>query len=131
MRRLSTSSTLRAISCRANQIRVDDESGALLDQFGVASGLQSIAKLGRAAIPPNNRVVDRLTRLAIPQHGCFALIRDTDGGNVAAVNPAFVSVARAVSSCVCQIWFASCSTQPACGKICWNSCCATARMEPP
>ncbi len=35
------------------------------------------------------------------------------------------SASRATSRWVLKISFASCSTQPGCGKICWNSRCAT------
>src|SRR4051794_23447369 len=44
--------------------------------------------------------------------------------------PAFVSTASTTPICVSQISSGSCSTQPAVGKICWNSFCATALMVP-
>ena len=42
---------------------------------------------------------------------------------------AFASASRAVASWLSQISFGSCSTQPGCGKIWRNSCCASATMR--
>src|SRR6478752_5261617 len=47
-----------------------------------------------------------------------------------AATPAWASASRAVASCDSQISRGSCSTQPGLGKICRNSRCAMATMEP-
>ena len=44
---------------------------------------QRIAKIRRAPVLPDDRVVDRLAGRAIPDHGGFALIGDADAGDVA------------------------------------------------
>nr|WP_237705443.1 hypothetical protein [Chthoniobacter flavus] len=59
------------------KIGIDDEPRVLLDQLGVPGRLEAIAELRRAAILPDDRVVDRLARLAIPNHGRLALIRNS------------------------------------------------------
>ncbi len=43
---------------------------------------------------------------------------------------AFASASLITPDCVAQISFASCSTQPGCGKCCANSRCASALMPP-
>ena len=47
-----------------------------------------------------------------------------------AAMPAFAIASCMTPDCVAQISTASCSTQPPCGKICRNSCCAVARTAP-
>ena len=44
--------------------------------------------------------------------------------------PAFASASCMTPDCVAQISVGSCSTQPGCGKICRNSCCAIATHAP-
>src|SRR6185369_7062537 len=53
------------------------------DQLGMPSCFETIAKLRGSPILPDDCVVDRLARLAIPNHGRLALIRDADAGYVA------------------------------------------------
>ncbi len=49
----------------------------------VAVGFERVAEAGGAAILPDDRVVDGLAGLAIPEHGRLALVGDADGGDVA------------------------------------------------
>ena len=48
----------------------------------------------------------------------------------AAFSPAWASARRATRNCEPQMSSGSCSTQPGCGKIWRNSCCAVARTLP-
>ena len=67
----------------AGEVGVDDEAGAFADELFVAVALQPVAEVGRAAVLPDDRVVDRLAGLAIPDDGRLALVGDADGGDVA------------------------------------------------
>ena len=119
------------LELRAREIGVDDEAGLRGEQSGVASRAQRVAQRRGAAILPDDRVGDRLAGRAIPQHRGLALIGDADRRDArAASTPAFASASCRTPDCVAQISIASCSTQPGCGKICRNSCCATARTVP-
>src|SRR5262249_25496772 len=48
----------------------------------MTGSLQRLAILSRAPILPHDRIVNGLTGLAVPNDGSFALIGNTDGGDV-------------------------------------------------
>ena len=93
--------------------------------------LQPLAEVGGAAVLPDDRVVDRLAGLAVPDDRRLALVGDADRGDRRrAAARARPSASTATPICDAQISCGSCSTQPACGKICVNSFCATAVIAP-
>jgi hypothetical protein len=89
-----------------------------------------VAGGGGASVLPDDRVMDGTARLAVPDDGGLALVRDPDRVDVEGWSRAFVRTSAATPNCVAQIVEASCSTQPGCGKICGNSFCATATGVP-
>src|SRR3569833_1734893 len=52
--------------------------------------LQLIAKPGGAPVLPDDGVVDRFTCFPVPDDGCFALVGDTDGFDIGAVDTHFL-----------------------------------------
>src|SRR5262245_16639880 len=64
------------------EIGVDEQAGFCLNRFAGAAGLQPFAVVRRAAILPDDRVVDRLAGLAVPDDRRLALVRDADRGHV-------------------------------------------------
>jgi len=50
-----------------------------------AAAFQFIAEIGRAAVLPDDGVVHRAARLAVPDDGRFALVGDADGGDRCAI----------------------------------------------
>ena len=67
---------------RRGEIGVDQQSGALLDQRLAAIAAKALAEIGGAAILPDDRVVDGLTGLAVPDDRGLALVGDADRSNV-------------------------------------------------
>jgi hypothetical protein len=67
------------------EVRIQQEPAALRDQRLVAGGLELAAILGRAPILPDDGVVDRLARAAIPDKRRLALVGDAEGDGPAAV----------------------------------------------
>src|SRR5712671_5820944 len=63
---------------RGREIGIEQQSRALRDHRLVAGLLQRRAGVGRAAILPDNRIVDRPATRAIPHHRGLALIGDSD-----------------------------------------------------
>jgi hypothetical protein len=112
------------------KVGVDHEPGLLGDQLGLAGGAQRVARRRGAAVLPDDRVRDRRARRAIPDDGGLALVGDANAGHVArrhaGLRERFVHDARLR----CPDLVASCSTQPGCGKIWRNSCCAAPRIVP-
>jgi hypothetical protein len=66
----------------AREIRVENQSGSFAEQLGVPGGCQAVAQSRRASILPDDRPVQRLAAVAIPQHGRFSLIGDADCGDL-------------------------------------------------
>jgi hypothetical protein len=64
---------------RARKVGVDDEAGALADQFRMRR--ERLAHGSGAAVLPDDGIGDRLSGLAIPDHGGLALVGDADGAN--------------------------------------------------
>ena len=58
------------------------QPGLLLDERPGALGLEALAEVRGAAVLPDDRVVDRLAGLAVPDDGRLALVGDADGGDV-------------------------------------------------
>src|SRR4030095_5303466 len=59
------------------EVRIDDETRLLAHQVFGTSLPQFIAQRCRAAVLPDDRIVQRQTALPVPQNGGFALIGDT------------------------------------------------------
>ena len=119
------------LELRPREIGVDDEPRLRGEQRGVTGGAQCVAHRRGAPILPDDRIRDRLARRAIPEHRRLALVGDADGREIARRRcRAFASASCMTPDCVAQISIGSCSTHPGCGKICRNSCCATARTVP-
>ncbi len=97
------------------EVGVDAQAGFL--QHAVAQAALAQVDAGGLGAPvlPDDGVVHRLARFAVPDHGGFALVGDADGADVGGAQPAFFRASRAVSSWVRQSVSGSCSTQPGCG----------------
>jgi hypothetical protein len=65
----------------AREIRIKDQAGLGRDDGLVTGSLQRLAAIGGAAILPDDGIVDRLARGAVPHHGRLALVGDADAGH--------------------------------------------------
>src|SRR5690242_18298111 len=63
----------------AAEVRVDDEAGALAHQALGARRAQLLAERRRAPVLPDDRAMQRLAALAIPEKRGLALVRDAHG----------------------------------------------------
>ena len=59
-----------------------EKAGPLLHHLAGAVVLQPLAEFGGPAVLPDDRVVDRLARVAVPENRRLTLIGDPDGGDV-------------------------------------------------
>ncbi len=66
----------------AGKIGIDDQAGLGRNCRLMAFGLQASADVGGAAVLPDDGAVNGLAGDAVPHHRGFALVGDTDGGNV-------------------------------------------------
>src|SRR5919204_609214 len=57
------------------EVRVDEEAGAVLDHFAGTLGLQPLTILRGSPVLPHDRVVNRLTSVAVPEDRGLALVR--------------------------------------------------------
>ena len=64
------------------KIGIQQKAGLLRDLRLMPFRTQTITKRRRAPILPNNRLMNRRAGFAIPDQGRFALIGDTDGGDL-------------------------------------------------
>ena len=69
------------------EIGVKQQAGLVADHVAMSRRLQRRAAFGSAAVLPDNRIMDRLAGLGIPDNRGFALVGDADGGNVAGLDP--------------------------------------------
>ena len=83
-----------------------------------------------AGVLPDDRVVHRLAGRPVPDQRGLALVGDPDGGDVRGLRSALASAPAVTSRVLSQISFASCSTQPARGKICSCSFWSTSTTRP-
>jgi hypothetical protein len=72
---------------RAREIRIDPQAGPRPHLFLEAGRAQGLADRARLARLPDDRGMDRERRLAVPDDGRLALVRDAEGGDVAARQP--------------------------------------------
>src|SRR5665647_788334 len=90
----------RLLACSAHVIQNPFEFGAGeigiyqqacfgLDRCRQAALAQSDAGRLSAAVLPDDRVVDRQPRLAVPNYGSFTLVSDANGNYVARLNAGF------------------------------------------
>src|ERR1700722_12155807 len=68
------------------EIRIQQQTGAFVDFFVMASSTKLVADFGRATILPDDGIMDGITGLAIPDDGGFALVGDAETGDVAGTN---------------------------------------------
>ena len=66
----------------AREIRVDYQAGFVSKHGFQAVLLQCVAHVCGAPVLPDYGVTHRLTSFSIPHYGCFALVGNTDGGNI-------------------------------------------------
>ena len=64
----------------AGEIGIEDQAGLRRDLALMAGALQRLAAVGRAAVLPDDGVVDRLAGAAVPHHRGLALVGDADAG---------------------------------------------------
>ena len=115
----------------AGEVGVDDQAGAFADEVFVAVALQAIAEIRGPAVLPDDRVVDGLAGLAIPDDGGLALVGDADGGDVARPQVrAPERLGRHRDLRRPDLAAGRVRPSPGCGKICWNSRWPTATMAP-
>ncbi len=104
----------------AGEVGGQGQTGLAIDQMSAwpASSNSAADAIG-ARVLPDDGVVDRLARCAVPEHGGLALVGDADGGDVIG-RDAGLGQGRAddLHAFASQISSGSCSTQPLCGKIC-------------
>ena len=98
----------------AGKVGVDDQAGLGPDRVAGAVRLQALAEVRGAAILPDDRVVDRLAGLAVPDDGRLALVGDADARPC---RPGARARGRALRpprrSATPRSRCGSCSTQPA------------------
>lgn len=63
------------------EVGIDQQAGALGHQWFGAVAVETAADFRRAPVLPDDGVVQRLSRAAVPQGGGFALVGDADGGD--------------------------------------------------
>jgi hypothetical protein len=63
----------------AREVGVEDEAGPLVEDGLVALGLEAGAHLGGLPALPDDRPVDRVARLPVPEDRRLALVGDADG----------------------------------------------------
>ena len=80
------------------EIRIQQETGAGPHLRFHAAPPQFIAERGRAAILPDDRVVDRSAGGPVPEQGGFSLIGDAGRGDVAGGNPGLRQASTATDS---------------------------------
>jgi len=71
----------------AREIGVKQQAGVTGDHRLQPGVLHLLADRGRAAVLPDDGVVDGLARLAVPDQGRFALVGDADGGDAGGIHP--------------------------------------------
>ena len=102
----------------AGKIGIDHQPGLARDRVRQCPArFSSSQKLGRAAVLPDDGVVDGCAGLAVPDHRGFALVGDADGGDVAGLQAGLGQCLAGDANWLDQISRGSCSTQPACGKL--------------
>src|ERR1700678_167149 len=67
----------------AGEIGIQQQTGAFVDFFVMAGGTKLVAGFGRATILPDDGIMDGITGLAIPDDGGFALVGNTEAGDIA------------------------------------------------
>ena len=66
----------------AGKIGIEQKTGLRGEHRLMAAAAQSLANIGCAAVLPDNRLMDRLAGVFIPDHRGFALVGNANGGNV-------------------------------------------------
>src|SRR3954468_9393451 len=64
------------------EIGVDDQSCFLLYRFAITRFFQFITVTGSPAVLPDNCVMNRFTGSPVPNYSRFALVSDTNSGNI-------------------------------------------------
>ena len=67
---------------RAGEIGIKQQPGFGGEKLFMSLGFQSGADLRRAPVLPDNGLVDRLARLALPHHRGFALVGDAEAADI-------------------------------------------------
>src|SRR4029077_13158732 len=68
---------------RWREVRIDDQSGLLLNRRAGAVALQTLTEFSSAAVLPDDRVVNGFARFTVPDHRRLALVRNPEPGDVA------------------------------------------------
>jgi len=71
----------------AGEVGVQNQPCFLLEQIQVALILEAVADVGRAAILPDDGVVDRFAGLAVPDNRRLSLVGNADSGDVRRAHP--------------------------------------------
>ena len=74
------------LDLRGAEVGVDDQTGLLTDHVGEPLFLQFVAVVRRAAVLPDDGVVDRLLGLRIPDDGRLTLVGNADAGQIQSVD---------------------------------------------
>ena len=70
----------------SGKVGIKKKSGAIGYSLLMAGLAQILAERGGSSVLPDDCIIDRFARLAIPDERRLALIGDTDGGNVSCRN---------------------------------------------
>ncbi len=103
------------------EVGVEHEARALAHERLVTLRAQLLAALGRAAVLPHDRPVQRLSGRRVPHAHGLALVGDPDRHELARASFGVRERLAATAWVTSQISPASCSTHPGRGKCCVNS----------
>ena len=68
------------------EISIQNQACLFAEHIGIATDFQQITVFCGTTALPDNRLADRTTGVLVPHYGSFALIRNTDSGNVSRSN---------------------------------------------
>lgn len=103
------------LDLRAGKIGVDEQAGLLLHIRAKTVGRELIADGRRAAALPDDRVIDGLARVLVPDDRRLALVRDADAAMSVGDRPLFSNASLMASIWLSRMTIGSCSTQPGFG----------------
>src|SRR5215467_13967817 len=69
----------------AGKIGIDNQTCFQRDDFAMAAALELFTKIGSPAVLPNDRIMDRLTAPAIPNHRRLPLICHPNGRDISSL----------------------------------------------
>ncbi len=68
------------------EISIQNQACLFTEHIGIATDFQQITVFRGTTALPDNRLADRTTGVLVPNYGSFALVRNTDAGNISRSN---------------------------------------------